>query len=124
MRRSWIPGNALPHIKNGTVRALGVTSLKRNPLTPDWPAISETLPGLRLPDLDRDGRTAGHVARNGEQDPRRDGQRAQAEGRRGQAGRRSGPCPFFIKPEDLKALIDADTAKWIKIAKDENLQAE
>ena len=43
------PGNALAQIKNGTVRALGVTSLKRNPLTPDWPAISETLPGYDFP---------------------------------------------------------------------------
>ena len=32
--------------------------------------------------------------------------------------------PFYIKPEDLKALIEADTAKWIRIAKEENLQAE
>ena len=79
--------------------------------------------GLRLSDVDRHGRTAGDVAGNGEQDPRRDGQRAQAKERRGQTSGSRNPS-VFIKPEDLKALIDADTAKWIKIAKDENLQAE
>ncbi len=42
-------GNALPHVKSGALRAIGVTSLKRNPATPDWPAISETLPGFDFP---------------------------------------------------------------------------
>ena len=38
--------SALPHIKEGRVRALGVTSLKRSALLPDMPAISETVPGF------------------------------------------------------------------------------
>jgi tripartite-type tricarboxylate transporter receptor subunit TctC len=33
---------ALPHIKAGKLRALAVTSLKRNPLYPDTPTIAET----------------------------------------------------------------------------------
>ena len=43
------PGNALAQVKGGKMRALAVTSLKRNPVTPDWPAISETLPGFDFP---------------------------------------------------------------------------
>ena len=35
----------LPHVKEGRLRALGVTSAKRSPLAPDLPAISEVLPG-------------------------------------------------------------------------------
>ena len=35
----------LPAIKSGKVRALGVTSLKRTPLAPDVPTISEFVPG-------------------------------------------------------------------------------
>jgi len=35
----------LPHVKEGRLRALGVTSAKRTPLAPDLPAISDVLPG-------------------------------------------------------------------------------
>jgi tripartite-type tricarboxylate transporter receptor subunit TctC len=40
--------SAAPHIKNGTVRALAVTTLKRSPQFPDIPAISETVPGYEV----------------------------------------------------------------------------
>jgi tripartite-type tricarboxylate transporter receptor subunit TctC len=37
---------AMPHIKAGKLRALGVTSAKRSSAMPDVPAISEVLPGF------------------------------------------------------------------------------
>jgi tripartite-type tricarboxylate transporter receptor subunit TctC len=37
--------SALPHIKDGRVRALGISSAKRSPLFPELPAIAETVPG-------------------------------------------------------------------------------
>ncbi len=39
---------ALPHIKAGKLRALGVTSEKRSPSLPDVPAIAESLPGFAI----------------------------------------------------------------------------
>ena len=36
----------LPHVRDGRLRALGVTSAQRTPLAPDLPAIAETLPGF------------------------------------------------------------------------------
>jgi tripartite-type tricarboxylate transporter receptor subunit TctC len=42
-----ITSTALPHIKAGRVRALGVTSRQRSPLLPDVPTVSESgLPGF------------------------------------------------------------------------------
>jgi tripartite-type tricarboxylate transporter receptor subunit TctC len=38
--------SALPHIKSGRVRALGVASSKRSPALPDVPAIGESLKGF------------------------------------------------------------------------------
>jgi tripartite-type tricarboxylate transporter receptor subunit TctC len=37
--------SGMPHVRDGRLRALGVTSLKRSPLAPELPAISETVPG-------------------------------------------------------------------------------
>jgi tripartite-type tricarboxylate transporter receptor subunit TctC len=37
--------SGIPHVRDGRLRALGVTSAKRTPLAPDLPAISETVPG-------------------------------------------------------------------------------
>jgi len=36
---------AIPHIRTGRIRALGVTSAKRTQLAPELPAIAETVPG-------------------------------------------------------------------------------
>ncbi len=37
--------SGIPHVREGRLRALGVTSAKRSPLAPDLPAIAEVLPG-------------------------------------------------------------------------------
>jgi len=37
--------SALPQVRSGKLRALGVSSLKRHPALPDIPAIAETVPG-------------------------------------------------------------------------------
>ena len=39
---------ALPHIKAGKTRALGVSSVKRSTILPDMPTIAETLPGFNM----------------------------------------------------------------------------
>lgn len=36
----------LPHVRDGRLRALGVTTAKRSPLAPDIPAIADILPGF------------------------------------------------------------------------------
>ena len=41
---SFVTG--MPHVKDGKLRALAVTSLKRTALAPDLPTVSEVLPGF------------------------------------------------------------------------------
>jgi tripartite-type tricarboxylate transporter receptor subunit TctC len=36
----------MPHVREGRLRALGVTSLQRSPLAPELPAIADVLPGF------------------------------------------------------------------------------
>jgi tripartite-type tricarboxylate transporter receptor subunit TctC len=38
--------SALPHVKEGRVKALALTSSKRSPLLPDLPVVAETIPGF------------------------------------------------------------------------------
>lgn len=40
---------ALPHVRAGKMRAIGVTSAERAAIAPDIPAIGEGLPGFQLP---------------------------------------------------------------------------
>jgi tripartite-type tricarboxylate transporter receptor subunit TctC len=37
--------SGLPHVREGRLKALGITSAKRSPLLPELPAISESVPG-------------------------------------------------------------------------------
>lgn len=37
---------ALPHVRAGTIRALGITTAKRSPAAPEFPPIAETVPGF------------------------------------------------------------------------------
>lgn len=41
-----VAGSAEPFVRAGQLKVLGVTSLTRSRLYPDWPAIAETLPGF------------------------------------------------------------------------------
>ena len=35
----------MPHVRDGRLRALGITTLKRSPLAPELPPIADVLPG-------------------------------------------------------------------------------
>ena len=39
-------GTSAPHIKNGSLKGIAIGSERRNPLLPDMPAMSETVPGF------------------------------------------------------------------------------
>jgi tripartite-type tricarboxylate transporter receptor subunit TctC len=117
------PGNASTLIKSGQVRALGVTSLKRNPTTPDIPAISETLPGYDFPTWTA---MVGPPGMRPETVKKIHAAMDSALQQKDVVDKLAlaGTNPFLITPGALKALIDSDTTKWINLAREANIQPE
>jgi tripartite-type tricarboxylate transporter receptor subunit TctC len=115
--------SGLPHVKEGRLRALGITSLKRSPLLPDLPPVSDTIPGFDSVTwfgmYGPKGMPAEIVTRvntavnQALQDP--DVKERLA---------RLGIEPAGGTPQQFAAMTDADRAKWKKIIADRKLTAD
>lgn len=116
-------GNAMAQAKGGTLRAIGVTSAKRNALMPDWPALSEALPGFDITawfamvgpaGLPRDVVDKLNAATaQGLKQPKLKDRLATV-----------GITPMPMTPEQLKTFIATEITKWTRIVKDANIQPE
>jgi tripartite-type tricarboxylate transporter receptor subunit TctC len=113
----------MPHVKDGKLRALGVTSPKRTALAPDLPAVSETLPGFES------------VTWFGIYGPK--GMGADLAGKVNQAVNaaladadvkerfaRLGAEPTGGTSQAFAAMVRADNAKWKKIISERKITAE
>ena len=58
------PVVAMEHIKSGKLRALAVTTLKRDELLPDLPPVADSVPGYEFERLVRSWRAARHAVRD------------------------------------------------------------
>ena len=117
------PAPAMELVKGGQLRALAVTSLKRNPLTPDWPAIAETLPGFDFPSWIA---FVGPAGMPREQVNRLSAMIVQAQ-KQADVVRRLGSdatYPLIMGPDELKAYIDAEVTKYVRLAKEAGIQPE
>ena len=129
----WRPGkvdvlfdslpSGLPHVKEGRLRALGITSLKRSPLLPDLPPVSDTIPGF------------DSVTWFGMYGPK--GMPADLVNRINTAVNealkdrdvldrlaRLGIEPAGGTPQEFAAMTNRDRAKWKKIIQDRKLTAD
>lgn len=117
------PGNALAQVKGGTMRALAVSSLKRNPSTPDWPAISETLPGFDFPSWN-----AVMGPPNMPRDLVNKISSAMAQGLRSkeviERYAMAGTIPLILGPDELKIYMKAEVDKWVRLAREAGIQPE
>ena len=113
----------LPHVQAGRLRALAVTSLKRSPLLPNLPAVSETIPGFEsvvwfglygpkgLPaDVVKKVNTAVNEA-------------LQDKDVRDRLAK-LGIEPAGGTPQQFAATVDQDRAKWKKIITEQKLTLE
>ncbi|MDB5964999.1 MAG: tripartite tricarboxylate transporter substrate binding protein [Polaromonas sp.] len=118
---SFVTG--MPHVKDGKLRALAVTSLKRTALAPDLPSVAETLPGFEsvtwfgvygpknLP--------ADLVARVNQ-----GVNAALADTDVKDRFARLGAEPTGGTPQAFAAMVRTDTAKWKKIISERKITAD
>ena len=116
-------GNAMAQSKGGMLRAIGVTSERRNPLVPDWAPLADATPGyditawfalvgpanLPRPVVDK---LQAAVARA----------LAQPETRDKLAG--IGLTPMPMAPERLKAFMASEVVKWKRLVAEAGIQPE
>jgi tripartite-type tricarboxylate transporter receptor subunit TctC len=113
--------SALPHVKSGKLRSLGVTSLKRSSAAPDIPTLNETgIPGydystwyaLFMPAgtpravIDKVSQATRKVLAQNETRQRLDGQGVEALGG---------------TPAELGAYLKSETEKWGKVVRAANI---
>ena len=117
------PGPTIQHEQGGQLRPLAVTSLKRNPATPNWPAISETLAGFDFPSWNA---FVGPVGLPAEQVSRLSSAIAQAQKQDDVVQRLGNEAtqPLIMGPDELKAYIAAEVEKYVRLGKEAGIQAE
>ena len=116
-------GNAMAQSKGGKMRVLGVTSNKRSMLIPEWPALSETLPGFDI--------TAWFAVLGPAGIPKDVVEKLntqitnilkQNEFKEKMAG--IGIQTMPMTSDQLKSHVASEVTKWIRLVKEANIQPE
>jgi tripartite-type tricarboxylate transporter receptor subunit TctC len=116
-------GPTISYEKSGRLRPLAVTSLKRNPVMPQWPAISEILPGFDFPSWNAfvgpPNIPSEHVKHLNEVIAKALRQ-ADVVQRLGNEG----TVPLIMGSDELKTYMTAEVAKYVQLAKEAGIQPE
>ncbi len=117
------PSAAVAQVKGGRMRALAVSCLKRNPVTPDWPAISETFPGY---DFATWNSLVGPAGMPRDLVLTLAKATAEAQENKGviEKFESDGKTMMVMGPDELKAFIDSEIVKWVARARDANIRPE
>jgi tripartite-type tricarboxylate transporter receptor subunit TctC len=116
-------GNAIAQAKGGNMRAIAVTSEKRSPLVPDWPALSETLPGF---DIDAWIATLGPRGLPAEIAEKLHAATVKALSKPEVQAKLAtvGFTPALLGPKEGVPFMKAEVVKWAKLAKQAGIVPE
>jgi tripartite-type tricarboxylate transporter receptor subunit TctC len=116
-------GTAIAQAREGKLRVIGTSPLKRHPLTPDWPAISETLPGYDIASwsalVGPASMPAATVSRISDAVAT-----ALQSSEIVESLAKTGSVPLMLNPTQLRSHIDAEVTKFVTIARDSKLEPQ
>jgi tripartite-type tricarboxylate transporter receptor subunit TctC len=116
-------GAILPIVREGQLRGIAVTSLKRTPIMPDLPTLAESgLPGFEAVSwfgLMAPAGTPAPIISKTYQQAAKIVMEPEIKAKLAQLGLDTASDP----PDALAAIIKADIAKWAKVIKDANIKA-
>ena len=116
-------GISLPHLQAGRIRGLAVTATARIEELPNLPTVADTVPGFEVVSwtgLMAPARTpAAVMARLGESSAK-----ALAMSEVKTTLSAAGMTPAYLPAEPFGAFIEADMAKWVRVAKAANIKAD
>jgi tripartite-type tricarboxylate transporter receptor subunit TctC len=116
-------GPVLPHVKSGKLRAIAVTTEKRNPILPEVPTIGEVVPGYVVNSwfgLWTPGGTPRDVVLRFNHALERIMKRPEMQER----VRAEGNEPAHSTPEEFGRIIERDIALWAKVVRDGNIKID
>ncbi|HUN67926.1 MAG TPA: tripartite tricarboxylate transporter substrate binding protein [Burkholderiales bacterium] len=111
------------HVKSGKLKAIAVTSLKRDPASPEIPAVSETIPGFNVVSMNgvvAAGATPKALVQRLNSDFRKLLAQAEVARRLSEFGIE----PVGNSPEEFEAFIRSEIARWSKVAKAANIRMD
>jgi tripartite-type tricarboxylate transporter receptor subunit TctC len=116
-------GNAMAQAKGGMLRPIAVTADKRNALVSDWPTLAEVIPGYNI--------TAWFAIVGPAKLPKPVVDRLQAATAKAltqpevkERLASVGLTPMPMTPEQLKAFMTSEVAKWQRLAKEAGIEPE
>jgi len=115
--------NALPPVKGGKLRGLGVTSKSRTSLAPDVPALAEALPGYELIAwfaLMAPAKTPPEIVKRLHDATVKGIAKPDVKEKFGAIGIDVAP----MNPEQLGKFIESEIAHWAKLVKIAGIQPE
>lgn len=115
---------ALPHIQSGRLRAVAVTTEQRQPLLPDLPAISETVPGFGVSNWEgmfAPGKTPPRILDRLHSEINAALKAPELKKRQQAAG--IDPQGSATRAEFVK-FVREDTQRWAKLVRDANIHVD
>jgi tripartite-type tricarboxylate transporter receptor subunit TctC len=116
--------SAMPNLKSGRVKAIGISSLQRSPLLPEVPPIAES----GLPGFEATAWFGVYAPAATPKDIVAKVSRELAAALRTPESRQRmavlGAEPVGSTPEDMSRIVEAETAKWARVVRDAGIKID